>query len=419
MPTKKTKKSTKATKTTNAGVSAFLDMTKKVGFSAIGSTETSNINDFLPTFIPSLDLITGGGIPFRRLTEVYGAPQAGKSTFMIYLTKVAASLGVPVIWIDTEGTTGDDRMYEFDIDMNYVSIFSPKDSLDKKKEILSVEKVDSIIETVIDRYIENDDMEDLPAIVIWDGIGATVAEEEATTDIDKEMRIGRQAQAITRLVKRVSPKLVNCNMALLVTNQVRANVGGMAFAPKTTRASGAKALDHAESLRLSLAKAGKLSGMTAISRGVVDNNGSNETGNKVKFKADKSKDGVSGQSTTLEVYTSSVISEDPYINLDGLDYANCLFTDALGTKQIINQSGAYYSFITKNGEEYRERGKDKLLILFEQNDELLQDLFEQTLMFYFPHRYPAMNNKNIDITKFKYWSDTLTDKYAGVTRGRL
>lgn len=416
----KTKKETiKENKTTmNAGASAFLDMTKKVGFSAIGSTDTSNIGDYLPTFIPSLDLITGGGIPFRRLTEIYGSPGAGKSTFMVYLTKIASTLGVPVIWIDTEGTTGEDRMYELDIDMDYVSIFSPKESLDKKKEILSVEKVDEIIESVMNSYMDNDKMTDLPAVVVWDGIGATVSEEEATTDIDKEGRLGRQAQAITKLVKRVSPKLVNCNMALLVTNQVRANVGGMPFAPKTTRASGAKALDHAESLRLALTRGKQITGMTAISRGVVDNKGRNETGHEVKFKADKSKDGVSGQSTTLDIYTSKVISNDPFVDLVGLDYVDCLFTDALGTNNIVKQAGAYYTFTPKTGEPIRKY-KDDLLIMFKQNDDLLQDLFEQTLMFYFPHRYPAMNNKNIDITKWKYWSDTLTDKYKGVTKGRL
>ena len=70
----KTKKTTTAEKTepeTNEkpmseGAMAFLDMAQDVGFSAMGSTDASDITDYLPTFIPSLDLILGGGVPFRR-----------------------------------------------------------------------------------------------------------------------------------------------------------------------------------------------------------------------------------------------------------------------------------------------------------------------------------------------------------------
>jgi RecA/RadA recombinase len=416
MVTKTKKKETKADTNMNAGVSAFLDMTKSVGFSAIGSTDVSDVADYLPTFIPSLDLITGGGIPFKRFNEVYGSAGAGKSTLMVHLTMIASKLGVPVIWIDTEGTTGQERMSSLGIDNRYVQIFSP--STLGKKGILSIEKVDEIIESVMDRYLDNDAMENVPALVVWDGVAVTISEEEATTAIDAEGRRGRQAQAVTKLIKRVSPRLSNCNMSILVTNQVRANMNGAVFAPKTARAGGAKALDHAESLRLALTRTKTLTGKTAISRGVVDNGSKNHTGHMVKFTADKSKDGVSEQSTNLDVYTSELVSEEPYVELSGLDYAECIFTDAVGAGVIKAGGGGYYTFTKKDGTEVRGR-RLNILTYLHTDDDLMKDLFTQTLMFYFPRRYPAMGNKNIDITKWKYWTDDLTNKYEGVTSGRL
>lgn len=408
-----------STKKVNNAASVFLDMTKDVGFSNIGSTDASNVRDFLPTFIPSLDLIMGGGIPFRRMNEIYGAAGAGKSTFLVYLTMIASQLGVPVAWIDTEGTTGENRMDEFDVDMNYVQIYDIKHL--NQGEIMSIETVDKIIEKVVDNYLARPELDDFPAIILWDGVAGTVSQEEADTAIDKETRLGRPASAVTKLVKRVTPKLNKCNLSIVVTNQVRANVNAMtAFAKKTVRAGGAKALDHAETIRLGLTKTTSNYGMTSISRGATNNNNRNVVGHTVKFTADKNKAGVEQQSTNLNIYTSELISENPYINLDGFDMPECIFTDAEKAGIIKGGgSGGYYKYTdTTTGEMLNMRRKDFLVKLHEEDD-LMKDLYARTLMFYFPHRYPAMNNKNIDVTKFKYWSDILTEKYSGVTTGRL
>lgn len=429
MPTTKkkattTKKTTKATKTTKEkssevvedNLSTILDIGKDIGFSPIGSTDTSDVHDYLPTFIPSLDAIIGGGFPFRRFSEVFGAAGAGKSTLLVYMTMIASKLGIPIFWVDTEGTTGSDRLSDFDVDMRYVQIFDLS-SLGKT-ELLTVEKIDSIIEGLLDKYLEDDRLAGHPAVIIWDSIAGTISQEESETGINESERLGRPAAAITRIIRRITPKLNKCDVSVLVTNQVRANMDAAnKYSPKTKRASGGKALDHAETVRLSLAKGQKLTGMTNISRGVLDNGGKNVIGHKVTFKGDKNKNSPEEQTTKLDVYTSELLSDEPYVNLTGLDFYECITTDAIGAGIIKNAAG-FYTFITKNGEIYKKRRKDFLLDL-RVNDEVMTDLFEQTLMFYFPYRYPAMNNENIDITKFKYWTDTLTEKYKDVKHGRL
>lgn len=422
MATKKTtKKATTKQETSKKpdAASIFLDMTKDVGFSNIGSTNASDIDDFLPTFLPSLDLIMGGGIPFRRMSEIYGSAGVGKSTFLVYLTMIASNLGIPIAWIDTEGTTGSDRMSQFNLDMRYIQIYDIKSM--KRDEILSIEKVDEIIEGIIDNYLSHPELDNLPAIILWDGVAGTVSQEEADTAIDKEGRMGRSASAITKLVKRVTPKLNKCNISMIMTNQVRANVNAMsAFAKKTTRAGGAKSLDHAETVRLGLNKGKSNYGMTAISRGATDNNGRNVVGHEVKFTADKNKAGIEQQSTIINIYTSELLSAEQRLDLNGFDIPECVFTDAEKAGVVKGGgSGGYYKYTnTTTGEMLNMRRKDFLVKLHE-DDDLMKDLYANTLMFYFPHRYPAMNNKNIDVTKFKYWSDVLTKKYQGVTTGTL
>ena len=418
----KTKKTTTARKTepeTNEkpmseGAMAFLDMAQDVGFSAMGSTDASDITDYLPTFIPSLDLIMGGGVPFRRFNEIFGAAGVGKSTFLVYLTMIASQLGIPIFWIDTEGTTGDNRLAEFDVDMRYVKVYDPTKLA--ANEIMSIEKIDTIIESLVKNYLNNPEYNSTPSIIFWDSVAGTISQEEAETAIDKDGRMGRSANALTKLTKRVTPMLNKCNISIIVTNQVRSNLNAFSsFQKQTTRASNAKSLDHAETIRLGLDRLKTLTGMTAISRGVVDNNGRNKVGHEVKFTADKNKAGVSEQTTKLDDYTSELISENPYLNLSGFDFPECITTDAIGAG-VISNTGGYYTFITKDGEKIKKRRKD-FLVMLHSDDELMKDLFTQTLEFYFPERYPAINNKNIDITKFKYWTPELTEKYRGVTKG--
>ena len=96
-----------------------------LGFVDLDKSDVSNVKDFLPTFIPKVDALLGGGIPLSNMSEVFAPEQVGKSTFMLYLTKVATALGVYVLWVDVEGTTGSARMNQLDIHGDNIKIFNP------------------------------------------------------------------------------------------------------------------------------------------------------------------------------------------------------------------------------------------------------------------------------------------------------
>lgn len=60
-------------------------------------------SDVIPFGILELDMLTGiGGVPTRKITEIFGPWSVGKSTLGLYLVRSAQMLDMPVLWADTE-----------------------------------------------------------------------------------------------------------------------------------------------------------------------------------------------------------------------------------------------------------------------------------------------------------------------------
>ncbi|WNM50416.1 hypothetical protein Alsa1_CDS0066 [Staphylococcus phage Alsa_1] len=52
-----------------------MDLGKDVGLTLMRDNTYANVDNWLPTGIPQYDAIMGGGIPFGRVTEVFGKKQ--------------------------------------------------------------------------------------------------------------------------------------------------------------------------------------------------------------------------------------------------------------------------------------------------------------------------------------------------------
>ncbi|WNM51104.1 hypothetical protein Alsa3_CDS0235 [Staphylococcus phage Alsa_3] len=53
----------------------IMDLGKDVGLTLMRDNTYANVDNWLPTGIPQYDAIMGGGIPFGRVTEVFGKKQ--------------------------------------------------------------------------------------------------------------------------------------------------------------------------------------------------------------------------------------------------------------------------------------------------------------------------------------------------------
>ncbi|MDD4579609.1 MAG: ATPase domain-containing protein, partial [Methanothrix sp.] len=63
--------------------------------------------DRLPSGCNSLDLLLGGGFESGIITQLYGESGTGKSNIVMQLAVQAVSRGLRVIFIDTEGFSGE------------------------------------------------------------------------------------------------------------------------------------------------------------------------------------------------------------------------------------------------------------------------------------------------------------------------
>lgn len=376
-------------------------LARTLGFVDLDKSDVSNVKDFLPTFIPKVDALLGGGIPLSNMSEVFAPEQVGKSTFMLYLTKVATALGVYVLWVDVEGTTGSARMNQLDIHGDNIKIFNPA-SLGVGHDLV-IEDIARVIDKFLTAYNDNPEVfNKQPAIIIWDSIGASISAAEDKLEYGKEGQRGRNAKAITDLVKKVTPKLSKANVALIAINQVRANQNMRSPYDKKWIRPGAVALDHWERLRLELRKSKQIKGIYGEGKDAY-------AGHILRILTDKSKDGTPHHEASVGMLSNYQVGVDPDIILNGVDYAYALYLNGVDLG-LITTKGSYKLFTTQSGTVIHKYERDMLCDL-KQNKKLLTDLFTQCMLKTFPKSYAPIANRTIDVSKWPYFTKALADFY--------
>ena len=388
-----------------------IDLASKVGFTPIGSSDYSEVKDFLPTFLPNVDSILGGGIPFGRITEVFAPEAVGKSTFMIYLTKIATKLGVDTFWIDTEGTSDPERMTELGVEVDKAFVFQPNND---KGENMDIETVQQKIEDIISAY-DTPEYRERPVLIIWDSVGMTESRAESETAAGDKAQLGRQAAAVTAMIRKISPRIKTINMAFVAVNQIRANLQMMnKYDTKYTRPGG-KALEHSESLRLELRKG------TKIMQNFDEDKTPSQVGQIVHVITDKNKLERPKQRTDVVLASGWIMpktKDEQYgakdITLDGIDYVYNLYATGVELG-ILKTAGAYKKYVDPETGEVISAYELDWLRMIAQNDEFRRKLALEETKAIFTRKPPAyINNKHIDIS---VWDEVkpIADYYKGVT----
>ena len=101
---------------------------KKLGLVRGDSTEFDYLR--IPFGIPALDDLTGGGIPKKRLTLLYGSPNVGKSYLASQIVANAQKTGGASGWIDTELSWDSDWMAKCGVDTDKIVVAQPTNGED-------------------------------------------------------------------------------------------------------------------------------------------------------------------------------------------------------------------------------------------------------------------------------------------------
>ena len=167
----------------------------------------------LPTGILSLDIALGGGIPRGRYSEISGAYSSTKTSIALHIISRAQKMGLTCALADVEGTTDEQFLKRFDIDVDSLIYYRP-DGLEEATEVmLTLQKSGKV---------------QLGAI---DSIAAMSPNKEQSSTMDKSIQMGvpqsllgeffRKYQANNNRLERELKE----SFTLIGINQLREKIG--------------------------------------------------------------------------------------------------------------------------------------------------------------------------------------------------
>jgi recombination protein RecA len=293
-----------------------------------------------------------GGFPVGRITEITGLEQSGKSLLAAHALANTQKKGGLAVFIDTENAVPPEFFTAIGIDLKKM-LYIPLETM---------EDIFDTIETLVEK-VRTSDKKKLVTIVV-DSVAGASTKQEMETDFDKDGWATAKAIIISKGMRKLTNLIGRERICLIFTNQLRTNMG-VTFGDKWTT-SGGKALAFHSTVRLRLKNMGSIKAKINGVEQVV--------GKKTSALVIKNRLGPPERSCEYEVFYSSGI--DNYSSWLGV----------LKDYKLVNQSGAWYSYINKvSGEEIKFQSKDfKKLILDDPSlyDLIYDEICENLIMKY-------------------------------------
>ena len=282
----------------------------------LGEISHSLITDAIPTGSLSLDVALGiGGIPRGRVTEIFGAESAGKSTLAIHIMAETQKAGGIAAYVDVEHAMDPTYAGNCGLDLDQLLIAQPdsaEQALDISEQLVRSGAVDAIV---------------------LDSVAALVPQAEIEGDMG-DTHVGLQARLMSQALRKLTSAIHRSHTAVIFINQLREKIGITYGSPEVT--PGGRALKFYSSVRIDLRRVESIK------------QGSEVTGNRVRARVVKNKVAAPFRVAEFDIMFSLGISKMG----DLLD---------LGAAQgILKKSGAFYSYGETRLGQGRENSKEFL-----------------------------------------------------------
>ncbi len=283
----------------------------------LGEISEQLTTDSIPTGSLALDMALGiGGIPRGRVTEVFGAEAAGKSTLAIHIMAETQKAGGIAAYIDVEHALDPTYAGNCGLDLDQLLIAQPdsaEQALDIAEQLVRSGAVDAIV---------------------VDSVAALVPQAEMEGDIG-DTHVGLQARLMSQALRKLTSTIHRSRTALIFINQLREKIGISYGSPEVT--PGGRALKFYSSVRVDLRRVESIK------------QGSEVIGNRVRARIVKNKVAPPFRVAEFDIMFSQGISKMG----DLLD---------LGVVQeIVKKSGAFYSYGETRLGQGRENSKEFLI----------------------------------------------------------
>ncbi len=201
-------------------------------------------HEIVPTPIPSLNGLLGGGFPSRVIIEIAGPPASGKSTLALQFIAQAQRLGRPCYYADAE------RAIDFEAFATNIGVDCAKLEYDKQ------DYAELLLQNVIE-WLDGVDEKKRKikahpnSVIVVDAVGALHGKEESEKPMDGRV-FGIQSRMIAFFCRKLMPIIDRQNAILILINHLY--IDPTSPVPMFKSSGGAK-LDYHKGLALWLKNA--------------------------------------------------------------------------------------------------------------------------------------------------------------------
>jgi recombination protein RecA len=281
----------------------------------------------------SLDYSLGvGGFPKGRIIEIFGPESSGKTTLALHAIANTQRKGGIAVLVDAE--CGFDASYARRIGINVENLLVSQPD--------TGEQALNIVETLVRSSAVD--------IIVVDSVAALVPSAEIQGEMG-DSHVGLQARLMSQALRKLTGIISRSKSALVFINQLRMKIGVMFGNPETT--TGGNALKFYSSVRIDIRR------ISAIK------DGDSIIGNRTRAKVVKNKVAPPFKNAEFDIMYGRGISFEG----DVLDMAVA--------HDVIQKSGAWFSFRGERLGQGREKAKAFLIENTQIRDEIVQELAQR------------------------------------------
>jgi len=296
----------------------------------------------------SLDIALGvGGVPRGRIVEIYGPESSGKTTLCLHIIAEAQKKGGICGFIDAEHAMDVGYARKLGVRTDDLLLSQP-DTGEQGLEIAEMLVRSGAID-----------------VLVIDSVAALVPKAELEGEMG-DAHMGVQARLMSQALRKLTGTISKSQTCVIFINQIRMKIGVMFGNPETT--TGGNALKFYASQRMDIRRIGAIK------------NGETVVGSRTRVKVVKNKVAPPFKEVEFDIMYGTGISREGDL------------VDLASQENIIEKSGAWYSFNGERIGQGRENAKDYL----RDHPEICRDIEQKVLEKFGMFKPPIQSVANPD-----------------------